>query len=185
VVLTLASDGSEGTDENKTQVAIVESFLGAGIINAITNGLSSAGLTCKLNPYGNILQYSTDIVTSLPDGTFFFLSQGKKVLDADFTFQHDPFDLQDELPELLSDANIGSFRSHYSHSIQQEEERSFKSSSIEQTKETLKHIGCIIGSLSAGAFINPGEIGTSTDLCTLMEKKFQTLYALWSQILRT
>jgi hypothetical protein len=96
-MLTLASKGSEGTDdaENKTQVKSVESFLGAGIINAISNRLSSAGLTCKLNNYGNILQYATDIVTSLPDGTFFFLSKGEKVFDADFTFQHDPFDLQD------------------------------------------------------------------------------------------
>ena len=77
-MLTLASDGSEGTDdaENKTQSAIVESFLGAGIINAISNELSSAGLSWKLNTYGNILQYISDIVTSLPDGTFFFLSQG-------------------------------------------------------------------------------------------------------------
>ena len=47
LMLTLASDGSEGTDdaENKTQSAIVESFLGAGIINAISNELSSAGLS--------------------------------------------------------------------------------------------------------------------------------------------
>ena len=120
LMLTLASDGSEGTDddENKTQVAIVESFLGAGIINSISNRLSSAGLTCKLNTYGNILQYATDIVTSLPDGTFFFLSQGEKVFDADFTFQDDPFGLQDKLAELLSDANIGLLRSHYSHCIQ-------------------------------------------------------------------
>ena len=136
---TLASDGSQWTEDakNKTQIAIVESFLGAGIITAISNGLSSAGLSCKLNTYGNILQYTTD-------GTFLFLSQGEKVFDADFTFQHDTFNLQDKLAELLSDANIELLRSHYSHCVQQEEESSFISSSIEEIKETLKQIGGII-----------------------------------------
>ena len=188
-MLTLASDGSQWTEDakNKTQIAIVESFLGVGIINAISNGLSSAGLSCKLNTYGNILQYATDIVTSLPDGTFFFLSQGEKVFDADFTFQDDPFGLQDKLAELLSDANIGSFRSHYSHCVQQEEESSFKSSSIEEIKETIIQIGGIIGSSlqelistqgklqwyfkrSLHIFVNPVE--------QLMENKFPTLFSL-------
>lgn len=157
LMITMASDGSEGTDDAKNKTKIVESFLGPGMINAISKGLSTAGLGCKLNTYGNILQYTTDIVTSLPDGTFFFLSQGEKVFDADFTFR-DPFGLQDRLAELLSDANIQLLQSHYSLCIEQEEKNSVKSSSIEEIIETLKQIGHIIGTLSVGARINPGEI---------------------------
>jgi len=136
----------------------VESFLGPATISSISAGLSSVGLNCHLNTYAKILEYATDLMAQLPDGDFFFLSQGEKRFDADFTFQDGPSGIFRMLDRLFSDANIGILISNYLQCIPRNAEGSFSSSSTDGILTALVSIGGILGTLFSGARINPGEL---------------------------
>ena len=79
LMIKLCEEAKEAEKQN-----LVETILGYTGITGISRGLSSVGLGCHLNNYNNILQYTTDVGEALPAGSFFFLTNGEKVFDADF-----------------------------------------------------------------------------------------------------